>query len=328
MSRILITGGAGFIGSNLCEYLIKNTSYELLILDKLTYAGNLENLKSVLDNDRVIFIQGDICDNDLVQRVFSKYEILHVIHLAAESHVDNSIKDPSLFVRTNVVGTQSLLESARVYWTLKGTIKTSRFHHVSTDEVYGSLEQDEFFTEESKYLPNSPYSASKASSDHLVRAYHETFGLNTVITNCSNNYGRNQHEEKLIPKVIKCLINNQSIPIYGNGLNERDWLYVEDHCSAIQVVFEMGKAGDVYLIGTRNVKNNLDLIKDIIFAYKEITGQDKSNLITFVEDRLGHDKRYAINPTKLEKELGWSPKNEYNKSIIDTIQFYLQKENV
>jgi dTDP-glucose 4,6-dehydratase len=335
---ILITGGAGFIGSNFIPYFLeKYQNYKIINLDKLTYAGNLENLKEVEDNSRYKFIKGDICNKELVEFIFKEYNIKGVIHFAAESHVDNSIKNPNLFIETNVNGTYTLLDVAKKYWMEKPFIykkdyEDCRFHHISTDEVYGTLleNSNELFIEKTPYAPNSPYSASKASSDMIVRSYNHTYGLNTVITNSSNNYGPKQHNEKLIPTIIKNAINLKPIPIYGDGKNIRDWIYVLDHCKAIDIVFHKGKKGETYNIGGRNEKTNIYIANKICKILDElypITKNVKSykDLISFVEDRAGHDRRYAINSNKIENELGWKVEENFESGILKTVKWYLRK---
>lgn len=335
MRNILLTGTAGFIGSNFVPYFLhKYPEYTLINLDLLTYAGNLENLKECEGNPRYKFIKGDICNRELVEFIFSEYDIQGVIHFAAESHVDNSIKNPAVFVQTNINGTFTLLDVAYKYWmdkpfTCKAKYQDARFHHISTDEVYGTLGESGFFTESTPYAPNSPYSASKASSDMIVRSYQETYGLNSVITNCSNNYGPKQHDEKLIPTIIRKALSNQSIPIYGDGKNIRDWLYVLDHCKGIDLVYHDGKSGQTYNIGGRNERTNLQIVDRICTILDVKVPQEKSykELITFVEDRSGHDRRYAIDATKLENELGWKADENFDSGIIKTIEWYLRKYN-
>lgn len=315
MKNILVTGAAGFIGSNYAEYMVNNhPEYNLVILDKLTYAGNLNNLKQV--ENKITFIQGDICDLELVTDIFTKYNIDAVVHFAAESHVDNSIKTPFIFTQTNVIGTHTLLEVAKRVW---GEGSTNKFVHISTDEVYGTLGEEGYFTEKSPIKPNSPYSASKASSDLIALAYHETFKMNVSVTNCSNNYGPYQHNEKLIPHMIKLALNNEKLPVYGKGLNIRDWLFVEDHCQAIDLVLHNGKAGERYNIGGHNEKRNIEIVKLIL---KHLGKSEE--LISFVEDRKGHDYRYAIDPTKIKNELGWEPKTKFEDGIVKTIDWYLE----
>lgn len=335
MRNILLTGTAGFIGSNFVPYFLnKYPEYTLINLDLLTYAGNLENLKECEGNPRYKFIKGDICNRELVEFIFSEYDIQGVIHFAAESHVDNSIKNPAVFVQTNINGTFTLLDVAYKYWmdkpfTCKAKYQDARFHHISTDEVYGTLGESGFFTESTPYAPNSPYSASKASSDMIVRSYQETYGLNSVITNCSNNYGPKQHDEKLIPTIIRKALSKQPIPIYGDGKNIRDWLYVLDHCKGIDLVYHNGKSGQTYNIGGRNERTNLQIVDRIctILDEKMPTTKSYKELITFVEDRSGHDRRYAIDATKLENELGWKADENFDSGIIKTIEWYLRKYN-
>ena len=335
MQNILLTGTAGFIGSNFVPYFLnKYPEYTLINLDLLTYAGNLENLKECEGNPRYKFIKGDICNRELVEFIFSEYDIQGVIHFAAESHVDNSIKNPAVFVQTNINGTFTLLDVAYKYWmdkpfTCKAKYQDARFHHISTDEVYGTLGETGFFTESTPYAPNSPYSASKASSDMIVRSYQETYGLNSVITNCSNNYGPKQHDEKLIPTIIRKALLKQPIPIYGDGKNIRDWLYVLDHCKGIDLVYHNGKSGQTYNIGGRNERTNLQIVDRIctILDEKMPTTKSYKELITFVEDRSGHDRRYAIDATKLENELGWKADENFDSGIIKTIEWYLRKYN-
>jgi dTDP-glucose 4,6-dehydratase len=338
---ILVTGCAGFIGSNFVPYFLdKYKDYFVVNLDLLTYAGNLDNLKEVEANPNYKFIKGDICNRDLVEFIFDEYDIRGVIHFAAESHVDNSIKNPGVFVETNVNGTFTLLDVAYKKWmqkpfTYKDEYKDCRFHHISTDEVYGTLNETDLFTEDTPYAPNSPYSASKASSDMIVRSYCETYGLNAVITNCSNNYGPKQHDEKLIPTIIRKALAGESIPIYGDGKNIRDWLYVLDHCKGIDLVFHKGKKANVYNIGGRNERTNLEIVDTITTILdKRVPPKDRINkdsykeLITFVEDRAGHDRRYAIDATKIETELGWKADENFDTGIIKTIDWYLKHYGV
>ena len=333
MVNILITGGAGFIGSNFIIHLLqKYPNYNIVNLDILTYAGNLDNLREISENEtRYTFIHGDICNKKLVESLFLKYQFQGVFHFAAESHVDNSIKDSTAFIQTNIVGTHLLIETARKTWSdninnIKPNFKNARFLHVSTNEVYGTLGETGLFTEETPYAPNSPYSASKASSDMLVRSYFHTFGLNTVTTNCSNNYGPKQHSEKLIPTIIRKAIHLENIPIYGNGENVRDWLYVLDHCKGIDLAFHFGQSGETYNIGGKNELTNINLTHKIlaILDYKMPRKDGKSYLeqITFVTDRLGHDKRYAIDATKIETELGWKAQGNFDFGILKTINWY------
>ena len=341
MTNILLTGTAGFIGSNFVPYFLdKYPEYNLINLDLLTYAGNLENLKECEGNPRYKFIKGDICNRELVEFIFSEYDVNGVIHFAAESHVDNSIKNPGVFIETNITGTFTLLDVAYKHWMEKPfhyhskfKIENSelpRFHHISTDEVYGTLNEIDLFTEETPYAPNSPYSASKASSDMIVRSYQETYGMNTVITNCSNNYGPKQHDEKLIPTIIRKALAGESIPIYGDGKNIRDWLYVLDHCKGIDLVYHTGKEANVYNIGGRNERTNLQIVDAIctILDEKVPKGTSYKELITFVEDRAGHDRRYAIDATKLEAELGWKADENFDTGIVKTVEWYLNKYNV
>ena len=340
MTSILLTGTAGFIGSNFVPYFLeKYPEYNLINLDLLTYAGNLENLSECENNPRYKFIKGDICNRELVEYIFTEYDIQGVIHFAAESHVDNSIKNPGIFIETNVNGTFTLLDVAQKYWmekpfTYKKDYEGCRFHHISTDEVYGTLNETDLFTEETPYAPNSPYSASKASSDMIVRSYQETYGMNTVITNCSNNYGPKQHDEKLIPTIIRKALAGEYIPIYGDGKNIRDWLYVLDHCKGIDLVYHTGKEANVYNIGGRNERTNLQIVDAIctildekVPAIKQINKKSYKELITFVEDRAGHDRRYAIDATKLETQLGWKANEDFDSGIVKTIEWYLEKYN-
>jgi len=333
--NILVTGCAGFIGSNFVPYFLDQyPDYNIVNLDLLTYAGDLENLRECENNPNYKFIKGDICNRDLVEFIFSEYDIQGVIHFAAESHVDNSIKNPGVFVETNVHGTFTLIDVARAYWidkpfTYKEKYNNCRFHHISTDEVYGTLNGTDLFTEETPYAPNSPYSASKASSDMIVRSYQETYGMNTVITNCSNNYGPKQHDEKLIPTIIRKALSSENIPIYGDGKNVRDWLYVLDHCKGIDLVYHTGKEANVYNIGGRNERTNLQIVDRICTILDEKVPNTKSykELITFVEDRAGHDRRYAIDATKLENDLGWKADENFDSGIVKTIEWYIDKYN-
>lgn len=331
MKTVLITGGAGFIGSNFIEYFIeKYPNYFIVNLDKLTYAGSLENLKKVECHERYKFIKGDICNRELVEYIFREFDVQGVIHFAAESHVDNSIKSPDVFIKTNVHGSFTLLDVAKNYWMEKSFIykkqyEGCRFHHISTDEVYGTLGETGMFTEDTPYAPNSPYSASKAASDMVVRSYYHTYGLNIVITNCSNNYGPKQHNEKLIPTIIRKALSNEPIPIYGDGGNIRDWLFVTDHCSGIDLVYHNGRAGETYNIGGRNERNNIYIANKICEILDNLMPQkgDKSykELMSFVEDRPGHDRRYAIDATKIETELGWRQEEDFERGIVKTIQW-------
>lgn len=338
MQNILITGGAGFIGSHLIRLFVnKYPQYRIVNYDLLTYAGNLANLTDVENASNYVFVKGDICDQAMVEETFKKYDIDAVIHLAAESHVDRSITDPFSFARTNVMGTLTLLQSAKNHWTkaLKGeeaaeALKGHLFYHVSTDEVYGSLTKPgTFFVETTKYDPHSPYSASKASSDHFVRAYRDTYGLPIKISNCSNNYGPYQFPEKLIPLFINNIRHGKPLPVYGKGENVRDWLYVVDHARAIDVIFHNGKLGDTYNIGGFNEWKNIDLIKVMIKVADRILGNapgTSEKLITHVTDRLGHDLRYAIDSTKLKDELGWEPSLQFEEGIEETIKWYLDNQ--
>ena len=326
MRNILVTGGAGFIGSHLVRLLVNTyPDYHIVNMDVLTYAGNLENLKDIEAKDNYTFVKCDICDVKKVIEVFQEYAIDSVIHLAAESHVDRSIEDPFSFAQTNVMGTLSLLQVAKEYWNENFSNKL--FYHVSTDEVYGSLGEDGFFTEETAYNPHSPYSASKASSDHFVRAFADTYGLPTVISNCSNNYGSYQFPEKLIPLFINNIVHNKPLPVYGKGENVRDWLFVNDHARAIDVIFHKGKLGDTYNIGGFNEWKNIDLIKVMIKTVDRLLGREEGasdKLITYVTDRAGHDLRYAIDSTKLKDELGWEPSLQFEEGIEKTVTWYLK----
>ncbi len=334
MKNILVTGGAGFIGSNFIPYFLKKyKDYKIINLDLLTYAGSLENLKEIENSSRYKFIKGNICNRELVEFIFNEYDIRGVIHFAAESHVDNSIKNPNIFIETNVKGTFTLIDVAYRYWLdrpfiYKDNYRECRFHHISTDEVYGTLGRDGLFKETTPYAPNSPYSATKASSDMIVRSYYHTYGLNTLITNCSNNYGAKQHSEKFIPTIIKKALSSQNIPIYGDGKNIRDWLFVLDHCTGIDLVYHNGKFGDTYNIGGRNEKRNIEIATTICSILDKKVPQKNGSyldLISFVEDRAGHDRRYAIDATKIENELGWRAKESFSSGIIKTIDWYLDR---
>ena len=333
MQTVLITGGAGFIGSNFIPFFLENNKeLNIVNLDLLTYAGDLSNLKKLENNPRYTFVKGDICDRNLIENLFKKFKFNGVIHFAAESHVDNSIANPDAFIKTNVFGTFNLLDVAKNYWmdssnNYKSEYKNARFHHISTDEVYGSLSEVGFFNEESPYAPNSPYSASKASSDFLVRSYFHTYGLNVITTNCSNNYGPKQHDEKLIPTIIRKAILGENIPIYGDGKNVRDWLYVLDHCKGIELTFKNGKEGETYTIGGKNEYNNLYIANTICKVLDEVRPKNSSykNQITFVKDRLGHDFRYAIDASKIENEIGWRANESFETGILKTINWYLNK---
>ncbi|MCL4156449.1 UNVERIFIED_CONTAM: hypothetical protein GTU68_023831 [Idotea baltica] len=321
LNNILITGGAGFIGSNFIKYfLAKNTNTNLINLDILTYAGDLSNLIEVENHKNYTFIKGDICDRNLISELFKTYNFKAVIHFAAESHVDNSIEKPDEFIKTNVFGTFNLLDVAKEH-------KESRFHHISTDEVYGSLGETGLFTEQTPYAPNSPYSASKASSDFIVRSYFHTYGMNVVTTNCSNNYGPKQHDEKLIPTIIRKALKGENIPIYGNGKNIRDWLYVLDHCKGIDLVYQKGQSGETYNIGGNNERNNLYIANTICQILDEIKPQSNSykDQISFVKDRAGHDFRYAIDASKIETELNWKADENFETGIKKTINWYIDE---
>ena len=350
--NIIITGGAGFIGSHVVRLFVnKYPDYRIINVDKLTYAGNLANLKDIEEKANYMFVKADICDFDAMLALMQEYHVDGIIHLAAESHVDRSIKDPFTFARTNVMGTLSLLQAAKLVWEQVG-YEGKRFYHISTDEVYGALTMnhpegieppfktvasseghkaygDDFFYETTKYNPHSPYSASKASSDHFVRAYHDTYGMPTIVTNCSNNYGPYQFPEKLIPLFINNIRNGKSLPVYGKGENVRDWLYVEDHARAIDVIFHEGKIAETYNIGGFNEWKNIDLIKVMIKTVDRILGNPEGHslgLITYVTDRLGHDARYAIDSTKLQKELGWEPSLQFEEGIEKTVRWYLENQ--
>lgn len=331
--NILVTGGLGFIGSNFIQYMNERyQDYNIINVDSITYAADEKSLDDLIHLENYKFVKGDIRDKEIVQRIFKQHNITDVIHFAAESHVDNSIKNPSIFAETNVIGTLNLLESARNFWmntpfNYKEQFKSSRFHHVSTDEVYGTLEDTGFFTEQTPYAPNSPYSASKAASDMFVRSYYHTYGLNVVTTNCSNNYGPKQHDEKLIPKLIRNALQGNILPIYGNGKNVRDWLYVKDHCTGIDAAFHQGKAGDTYLIGGHNEKTNIDIAYIICDYLDQCVPKEKSyrQQIQFVEDRHGHDFRYAIDSNKIQSELNWQPQETFATGIVKTIDWYIVK---
>ncbi|MDG5491092.1 dTDP-glucose 4,6-dehydratase [Psychroserpens sp. SPM9] len=330
---VLITGGAGFIGSNFIPYFLDlNPETKIVNLDKLTYAGELENLNTIASNSNYTFVKGDICDRNLIEVLFDEHKFDAVINFAAESHVDNSIEKPDEFIKTNIVGTFNLLDVAKNYWMegpnqIKEGCEFNRFHHISTDEVYGTLGETGLFTEDTPYAPNSPYSASKASSDFIVRSYFHTYGMNVVTTNCSNNYGPKQHDEKLIPTIIRKALDGEQIPIYGDGKNIRDWLYVLDHCNGINLVFNKGEAGETYNIGGRNERDNLYIAHKICELLDHLLPKQKpySEQITFVKDRPGHDFRYAIDASKIENELGWKANESFETGIEKTINWYLDK---
>ncbi|SEB42452.1 dTDP-glucose 4,6-dehydratase [Tenacibaculum sp. MAR_2009_124] len=328
MKNILITGGAGFIGSHVVRLFLNSyPNYNIINLDLLTYAGNLENLKDIQNYDNYTFIKEDICNLDLMKTIFEKHQIDGVIHLAAESHVDRSILDPFSFAKTNIIGTLSLLQAAKEFW--KDDFKNKLFYHVSTDEVYGTLSDSGYFTEKTSYDPHSPYSASKASSDHFVRSFYDTYGLPITISNCSNNYGSHQFPEKLIPLFINNICNNKKLPVYGEGNNVRDWLFVEDHAKAIDVIFHKGRIGETYNIGGFNEWKNIDLIKLIIKTVDKHLGRSEgtsNELITYVKDRAGHDYRYAIDSSKLNSELGWKPSLQFEEGIEKTVTWYLENK--
>ncbi len=341
MKSMLITGGAGFIGSNFCHYWRnKHPDDKLVVLDKLTYAGKLSNLEGLKEDDNYAFVEGDICDEALLTSLFAKHAFNTVIHFAAESHVDRSISGPGAFIETNIVGTYTLLKVAKYFWLDQDFSGEHRFHHISTDEVYGSLgPADPAFTETTAYAPNSPYSASKASSDHLVRAYHHTYGLKTTISNCSNNYGPRQDSEKLIPLIINNILQGKSLPIYGDGKNIRDWLYVDDHCRAIDLILQKGEPGEVYNVGGENEWQNIDIVnlicdqldqelvsRQLKAKYPDapiFKGGQARDLITYVTDRAGHDRRYAIDPSKCHKKLSYSPEETFETGIAKTICWYI-----
>lgn len=335
MDAILVTGGAGFIGSNFIPYFLEaHPNIQLVNLDALTYAGNLANVKEAENHPNYTFIKGDIVDRSTVELLFEKYDFKGVIHFAAESHVDNSIANPDAFMQTNIIGTFNLIDVAKRWWMIspgiyKEAFKNARFHHVSTDEVYGTLGEEGLFHETTPYAPNSPYSASKASSDFIVRSYHHTYGMNVVTTNCSNNYGPKQHDEKLIPVIILKALGGEEIPIYGDGKNVRDWLYVLDHCKGIDLAYQNGRSGETYNIGGRNERNNLYIANKICELldqkHPRENGTSYKDQIAFVKDRAGHDFRYAIDATKIEDELGWKADENFETGIEKTIEWYLNK---
>ena len=333
-NKVLITGGAGFIGSNYVQYILENYQDEVVVLDNLTYAGNLKNLESIANYDNYKFVKGDICNEALVNELFNEYKFNKVVHFAAESHVDNSITGPGAFIQTNIVGSFNLLHAAYNLWMdgpnqLKEEFSDVRFLHVSTDEVYGTLGKTGLFTEETSYAPNSPYSASKAASDFIVRSYFHTYGMPVVTTNCSNNYGPHQHKEKLIPTIIRKAITGEPIPIYGDGKNVRDWLYVLDHCTGIKLALDTGKLGETYNIGGRNERENLYIAHTICKLLDQLEPKNHPYIdqITFVTDRPGHDFRYAIDASKIENELGWKADENFESGIKKTIEWYLNNKD-
>ncbi|WP_286906501.1 dTDP-glucose 4,6-dehydratase [Clostridium sp. UBA1652] len=329
MKTYLVTGGAGFIGSNYVLYMLnKYNNVKIINLDKLTYAGNLENLKSLEGNENHIFVQGDICDKELVTSLFQKYDIDYVVNFAAESHVDRSIKEPEIFVQTNVLGTVNLLNCAKNAWETKGGWKEGvRYHQVSTDEVYGSLGETGYFMETTPLDPHSPYSSSKAGADFMAQAYSDTYKMPVTITRCSNNYGPYHFPEKLIPLLINNCLNHKDLPVYGDGLNIRDWLYVEDHCKAIDMVVRDGKPGQVYNVGGHNERTNIQIVKTVIsYLNENVDNTITEDLIKYVEDRKGHDRRYGIDPTKIKNDLGWYPETTFEVGIVKTIKWYLDNK--
>ncbi|WP_251860509.1 dTDP-glucose 4,6-dehydratase [Clostridium sp. Marseille-Q2269] len=329
MKTYLVTGGAGFIGSNFVLYMLKKyNDIKIINLDKLTYAGNLENLRSVENDERYVFIQGDICDKELVSKLFEKYDINYVVHFAAESHVDRSIKEPEVFAKTNIIGTVNLLNCSKNAWFKENKWeKGVKYLQVSTDEVYGSLGETGYFTENTSLDPHSPYSASKAGADLMVKAYFDTYKMPVNITRCSNNYGPYQFPEKLIPLLINNCLNHKELPVYGDGLNIRDWLYVEDHCKAIDIVINSGKIGEVYNVGGHNEKTNIEIVKEVIgYINENVDKKVTESLIKFVEDRKGHDRRYGIDPEKIKNDLGWYPETCFEIGIKKTIKWYLDNK--
>lgn len=330
MKTYLVTGGAGFIGSNFIHYMLKKyDDIKVINLDKLTYAGNLENLKSLNENSNYAFVKGDICDSNIVNDLFQKYDIDFVVNFAAESHVDRSILEPEVFVRTNVLGTVTLLNAAKSVWSDGNNFKIGKkYIQISTDEVYGSLEKTGYFTEDTPLCPHSPYSSSKASADLMVKAYYDTYKMPVNITRCSNNYGPYQFPEKLIPLIINNCLNKRELPVYGDGLNIRDWLYVEDHCKAIDMVINKGKLGQVYNIGGHNERTNIHIVKTIIsYIHDKVDSSVTEDLIKYVQDRKGHDRRYGIDPSKIKTELGWYPETKFEDGIIKTIEWYLENND-
>ena len=330
MKTYLVTGGAGFIGSNFIHYILKKyNDVKVINYDKLTYAGNLGNLKPVSDNPNYTFIHGDICDKDKLYSVFKKYDIDYVVNFAAESHVDRSIRNPEIFVTTNVIGTVTLLNAARHFWSEGNEFKRGKkYIQISTDEVYGSLGRDEYFIESTPLDSHSPYSSSKASADLMVKSYYDTYRMPVNITRCSNNYGPYQFPEKLIPLVINNCLNGRNIPVYGDGLNVRDWLYVEDHCRAVDMVLNNGRVGQVYNIGGHNERTNINIVKIIVsYIHDHVDSSVDENLIEYVKDRKGHDRRYGIDPSKIKKELGWYPETKFEEGIVKTIKWYLKNKN-
>ena len=333
MQTVLITGGAGFIGSNLVHYLLRAGDIKIINLDKLTYAGNLESLKDIREEERHLFINSDICKREVVAQLLQQHRPCAVLHLAAESHVDRSIDGPAAFINANIIGTFELLEAVRQYWSGldQAGQRSFKFLHVSTDEVYGSLGEEGYFTEETRYQPNSPYAASKAASDHLVRSYYHTYGLPAIISNCSNNYGPRQFPEKLIPLMILNALEGKSLPVYGTGQNVRDWLYVDDHCRALLQILDQGKPGEVYNIGGNTEKTNLQVVEAICEVLDQArprpAGHSYREQIVFVEDRPGHDRRYAIDCTKIYRELGWKPKENFVSGLRKTVDWYLGNQD-
>ena len=334
MKRIIVTGGAGFIGSAVVRHIINTTDDQVCVIDKLTYAGNMENLTSVANSNRFLFEKADICSKEDMDRIFAQFKPTHIMHLAAESHVDRSIDGPGEFIQTNIIGTYVLLEAARKYYSILPDEEKNafRFHHISTDEVYGDLENDnDYFRETTPYAPSSPYSASKASSDHLVRAWKRTYGLPTIVTNCSNNYGPYQFPEKLIPLMILNALAGKQLPVYGKGLQVRDWLYVEDHAAALYIAATAGQPGETYNIGGHNEKQNIEVVKNICSLLDELSprqdGKSYAEQIVYVQDRPGHDLRYAIDPAKMEKETGWHPQETFETGLRKTVEWYLANKD-